>query len=63
MPKVECPKCSAELTAPADYKGRTVKCKACGKSFVLRFTGRSRPANSDNKSTVAFRLGDTAESA
>jgi hypothetical protein len=61
MPKVECPKCSAELNAPAEYKGRTVKCKECGKSFVLRFTGRSRPSHSDNKSTVTFRLSDRIE--
>jgi hypothetical protein len=63
MPKVECPKCSAELNAPTEYKGRTVKCKECGKSFVLRFAGRNTPAHSDNKSTVAFRLSDTSESA
>jgi len=31
-----CPKCSAELTAPADYKGRTVKCKACGSPDFMR---------------------------
>jgi len=37
MPAVECPKCAAILKAPAKYKGRKVKYKKCGKSFVLGF--------------------------
>jgi len=65
MPKVECRKCGTKLSAPAEYQGRTVKCKACGNSFVLRFTGRNKSTvakyadtseSPDNKSTIAFRL-------
>jgi hypothetical protein len=64
MPKVQCPKCAAELRAPAEYKGRQVRCKKCGKAFVLRFSGRNKStagktaardvAASD--STVLYRL-------
>jgi DNA-directed RNA polymerase subunit M/transcription elongation factor TFIIS len=51
MPKVECPKCAAELHAPSEYKGRRVQCKKCGKSFVLRFANRGR-------SSAAAKLAD-----
>lgn len=40
LPTVECPHCAARLNAPAEFKDRKVKCKNCGKSFVLRFTSR-----------------------
>jgi hypothetical protein len=71
MPTIECPNCFAKLDAPAEYKGRTVKCKDCGKSFVLRFTGRNKPsalkfsdrAPSSETSTVSFRLSDISEAA
>jgi hypothetical protein len=71
MPTIECPNCFAKLDAPAEYKGRAVKCKECGKSFVLRFTGRNKPsalkfsdrAGSPDKSTVSFQLDDGAEPA
>jgi hypothetical protein len=64
MPKVECPKCGKALSAPANYKGRTVKCKACRYSFLLGSTGSTSTVEiaadksdlSDNQSTVAFRL-------
>jgi len=74
MPTVECLYCEAKLDAPAEYKGRLVKCSMCGKSFVLRFTGhdmpfvavrfsrrQSEPAP-ELKSTVSFRLPDTSDS-
>jgi hypothetical protein len=41
VPTVECPHCFVRLNAPAEYKGRKVKCKNCGKQFVLRFASRS----------------------
>ena len=41
MPTVECPHCAARLNAPAEFRGRKVKCKNCGKSFVLRFASRN----------------------
>jgi hypothetical protein len=71
MPTIECPNCFAKLDAPAEYKGRAVKCKECGKSFVLRFTGRNKPsalklsdtAGSPDKSTVSFQLEDDSEPA
>jgi hypothetical protein len=71
MPTIECPNCFAKLDAPAEYKGRTVKCKDCGKSFVLRFTGRHKPsalkfsdrAGSPDNSTVSFQLDDGAQPA
>jgi hypothetical protein len=73
MPTVECLHCQAELDAPAEYKGRLVKCSLCGKSFVLRFTDhdatvivkvrsrQSEPAP-ELKSTVSFRLPDSPDS-
>ena len=69
MPTIERPNCFAKLDGPAEYKGRAVKCKECGKSFVLRFTGRNKPsalkfsdqAGSHDKSTVSFQLDDGAE--
>jgi hypothetical protein len=70
LPVVDCPNCEAKLDAPAEYRGRTVKCCQCGKSFVLRFTGHSIPLIAakktgrksepplELKSTVSFRLPD-----
>jgi len=70
MPIVECLHCQAQLEAPAEYRGRLVKCSMCGKSFVLRFTGHDLPAiarkaacgqskkTPELKSTVEFRLLD-----
>ncbi len=43
MPKVECPKCSAKLDAPAEYEGRTAKCARCGMPFVLSFKATRQP--------------------
>ncbi len=71
MPTIVCPNCLAKLDAPAEYKGRTVKCKDCGKSFVLRFTGRNKPSAlkfsdrpcSSESSTVSFRLSDIPQAA
>jgi DNA-directed RNA polymerase subunit RPC12/RpoP len=72
MPTVRCPNCSAKLDAPAEDKGRAVKCKHCGHSFLLRFIGRSRTAiagklsdqaRPSGESTVSFRLADSAEGA
>jgi DNA-directed RNA polymerase subunit RPC12/RpoP len=72
MPTVRCPNCSAKLDAPSEYKGRAVKCKHCGHSFVLRFIGRSRTAiagklsdraRPPDESTVSFRLADSAKAA
>jgi hypothetical protein len=51
MPKVECPHCCAELNAPAEYEGHTVKCGMCRESFVLRFPERSR-------SVIAVKVSD-----
>ena len=74
MPTFECPYCEAKLNAPAEYKGRRVKCSKCGKSFVLRFTDRdatvivkvrsrqSEPAP-ELKTTVVFRPPDSSKSA
>ena len=74
MPTVECLYCEARLDAPAEYKGRLVKCSVCGKSFVLRFTGHDMPfiavkvsrrqsqPTPELKSTVSFRLPDTSDS-
>jgi hypothetical protein len=71
MPTVECLHCQAPLDAPAEYRGRLVKCSICGKSFVLRFTSHDSPVVKSRsagrrseppvelKSTVAFRLPDT----
>jgi transcription elongation factor Elf1 len=56
MPTVECPKCTASLQAPSKYKGRKVKCKKCGKSFVLRFDGISKPAAADASTVFDFDL-------
>jgi hypothetical protein len=42
MPKVECPHCCANLNAPAEHEGHTVKCGTCRASFVLRFTDHTR---------------------
>jgi hypothetical protein len=64
MPKVQCPKCAAELRAPAEYKGREVRCKKCGKAFVLRFSTRGKAATAKSAardvtkgdSTVSYRL-------
>jgi hypothetical protein len=56
MPTVECPKCAASLKAPAKYKGRKVKCKKCGKSFVLRFDGIRRPVTADASTVFDFDL-------
>ena len=70
MPTVRCPNCSAKLDAPSEDKGRAVKCKHCGHSFLLRFIGRSRTAiagklsdqaRPSGESTVSFRLADSAE--
>jgi predicted Zn finger-like uncharacterized protein len=44
MPSVRCPNCSAKLDVPSEDNGRSVKCKHCGQSFVLRLVGRSRTA-------------------
>jgi hypothetical protein len=72
VPRVECPNCLAKLEAPAEYKGRAVRCKSCGESFVLRFTGHNRPPiagkfsdrpETTDKSTVSFRLTDAANPA
>jgi predicted Zn finger-like uncharacterized protein len=40
MRNVKCPHCAATLSAQTEYEGRKVKCKSCGKSFVLRFRSR-----------------------
>jgi hypothetical protein len=70
VPAVACPHCEAKLDAPDEYRGRTVKCGQCGKSFVLRFTGHSIPVIAmkrsgrpsepapELKSTVSFQLPD-----
>jgi len=74
MPIVECPYCEARLEAPAENKGRLVKCSKCGKSFVLRFTDhdatvivkvrsrQSEPAP-ELETTVVFRPPDSSKSA
>ena len=74
MPTVGCLHCEAKLDAPAEYKGRLVKCSVCGKSFVLRFTGHDLPfvavrfsrrqsePTPELKSTVSFRLPDSPDS-
>jgi hypothetical protein len=54
MPTVECPSCAASLKAPAKYKGRKVKCKKCGKAFVLRLGGHSGRA--DASTVINFDL-------
>jgi hypothetical protein len=64
MPTVECPKCEANLNAPAEYKGRNVKCAKCGHSFILRFSGHDfdtisgkvpvKPSAKDEDSTILF---------
>jgi len=56
MPTIECPKCTASLKAPAKYKGRKVKCKKCGKTFVLRFDGASKPVTADGSTVFDFDL-------
>jgi hypothetical protein len=56
MPTVECPKCAASLNAPAKYKGRKVKCKKCGKSFVLRFDVVRKPITPDGSTVFDFDL-------
>jgi DNA-directed RNA polymerase subunit RPC12/RpoP len=72
MPTVRCPNCSAKLDAPAEYNGRSVKCKHCGQSFVLRLIGRSRTAVAGKAadrsppqadSTVSFHLAKRADPA
>jgi hypothetical protein len=74
MPTVECLYCETKLDAPAEYKGRLVKCSMCGKSFVLRFTGHDLPfiavrfsrresqPTPELKSTVSFRLPNSSDS-
>ncbi len=74
MPTVACLYCEAELKAPVEYRGRTVKCAVCGKSFLLRFTNHDlscvavkvfdRPSEPppELKSTVSFRLPDSSDS-
>jgi hypothetical protein len=64
MPTVECPKCEANLNAPAEYKGRNVRCTKCGHSFILRFSGHDldtisvkvpvKPPAKDEDSTISF---------
>jgi DNA-directed RNA polymerase subunit M/transcription elongation factor TFIIS len=64
MPTVECPKCEANLDAPAEYMGRNVRCAKCGHSFILRFSGHDmhtisvkvaeRPPAKDDESTIVF---------
>jgi hypothetical protein len=70
MPTVRCPNCSAKLDAPTEYNGRSVKCKHCGQSFVLRLIGRSRTAIAGKvtdrspppaESTVSFHLANSAD--
>jgi len=75
MPIVECLHCQAQLDAPAEYRGRMVKCSICGKLFVLRFTAHDEPMISvkashrqsesapELKSTVSFNLADSAKPA
>jgi len=73
MPTVACLHCEAQLDAPAELRGRLVKCSMCGKSFILRFTGRDVPIIAkvarrqsepppELKSTVSFRLPDSSDS-
>jgi hypothetical protein len=46
MPTVQCPRCTASLNAPAEYKGRKVKCTNCRHAFVLRFGDAASTAGS-----------------
>jgi len=46
MTTVKCPHCAANLSAPAEYRGRKVKCTSCGKPFVLRMPTRASSSGS-----------------
>ena len=39
-----CPKCRKQLQGPADLEGKTIRCKACGNTFVVKPVPVSKPA-------------------
>jgi hypothetical protein len=52
---LSCPNCKQQIKAPAEARGKRVKCKACGEIFTAAATAKASPASAKAKPAAAAK--------